>query len=1448
MSNPGNIDNLNFKVILDDTDFEKRIESDIKLAKKYNTTLSSMLDARRKEAKIEAQVAKAQAAANKERIKALQTNKQLSAEYTRQSSLLRDLATAGAAYFSVRGVRDFLKSVTEITGEYETQKLALSSMFQDAEAAEDVLSRVRKMAIRSPYTFQDLTKYTKQLAAFGSTPSEIVHELDMMADLAAGVGADLSRIILAWGQIRSATVLRGQELRQLTETGLPVMEELAKVLTETEGKLVSVGDVFDMVGKRAVTFDMVRQAFENMTSEGGKFYRMQEVLASSIEGKISNLKDAFQDMLRTVGENNSGAIKGTIDASRKLIENYQTVGKVLAGLIVTFGTYKAALLAVSAAHRIAGMAENIRLIAMCRKELGLLTATQQAFNVASKANIYVALASAVLGVVAAFVSFNKKNEEALRTSGQAVQSYEAERKELKKLIDTAGDESKSKEERKKAIDKINGTYPEYLEGMRVEADSAKELSKAYDQVSESLRRKYLEEQRAAMTGDQQAAANKTEAALWGYIKKIVPKSGVSAKGYGEIMSRLQNTFAKPGSNWGAGDIYNEILAAITGAGGSVSSRTRGALYRRVWDYSESRRDLASAEALFSQFSEGFNSSLKAAADGIDSTSTEILTKVSAVTESIRAINAQIASLEKKAKGEGLTDAEIKTLSDLREDLDEQRKKYKNMTGGDYDGKAGKKYRDYIDDFYKKIARDVTNYADMISETEIASMEDGNEKTLASLDLQHRQRTRAIKEQYEDELAQLERTVKEQGGKLDPSTDPRAKALVSKYAQAFLAEDLKHETDMAAAEKKILEERESNRLEYLQKFGTLKEKEDAIREKYQKRIDQTDKNGDTYGAKLARGEMSDELHELEREYSALYGLIFADAETLTDNLLARAIDETQKAIKRAAKDGGDIKELSELYERLRGLTEEKTKRNAWGVGGIVEALGLLRASSANMGSKNRTTVENAIGQRAAALSLLAKSGKELADITRDAAEALESFPGTLGEIGEALSGLTEDADNLVTALTSKDKGEVATSGIGAALNILRMVGDQITENRKALEEWEKALRNAEQAARMREITEAGKSDENIFGLGSPYQKAIGGMAKYIAAMNNLAKMQDAIASGKVQTGTTKGISAKNVGLGLGSGAAAGAALGSIIPGLGTLIGAAIGAAVGGIAGAVATETKPVFESILSHYGELFDKDFNLNPKIIDDYELLDETTKEIVDNWDAIRDAATEAMDEMRDNLSSLVGDMADEIRDRLVEAWRSREIYDAVDDIGGYVSGMIEDILEQSVFASVFKGLFDDLQQKMETSFAPGGDQDITDDLEGFLDSYPSLLESFAKAMDAAKGIAAEKGLNLWGDQSERSASSKALQTNFSQDTIDYWSGQLTLLVDYARRKDEKLEAIAGAVSSIDRDFTTSVQVYLARIQDDTSAIRGGVNSMRGDMYSVKLAIQNMNDKGVKML
>lgn len=1419
----GNIDSLNFEVLLDDDQFKRGLEEDLKLAKEFNISLSQVLDLRKKAAAAAKAEAKERSATGRALRQELQASRELAEQYVKQRSLLRDLSVAAGGYLSVQTVRKFLSELVGVTGEFETQRIALSAMLGDAAAAEDVLSRVRKMALKSPFTFQDLSKAAKQLTAFGSAPGEIVDELQMIADLAAGVGADMGRIILAYGQIRSATVLRGQELRQLTEAGLPIMEELARVLSETEGRLVNVGEIFDLVSKRAVSFGMVQQAFKNMTSEGGRFFNMQAELASSIEGKISNLRDAFDDMLRTIGEDNRGAIAGTIDATRKLIENYRIIGKLLAGLITTYGTYKAAIAALDMASTIQRNYQRlqafIRLFGIYRKELGLATAAQKLFNVTSMANVYIALGAAIAGVVAALVTFRKKNEEALRTAGETAKVYQDERRELEKLVSAAMDEKKSLDERKRAVEAINSTYGDYLEGMRIEKGTAEELAAAYDKVSEALRRKYLEEQHAAMTDTSQSAKNSAEAALWGYIQKIIPKSGVSTKDFGAITSRLQSAL-KPGSQWGAAEIFNEIVRGITDAGGKISNRQRGALYSRIWDFTEARKELATAEGLYKEFEDGFNAALASTTASINNSADQVTTKASAIAEGIKTITKEISELESRAKTTGLTDAEVKKLNDLRDDLDDQRKTYKGLTGEDY----GKEQRQQdnarakeVEDFYRRLRKDTAKYANEVATAEIEAMEDGNEKTLAMLDLQHAQRVEALESQYEDDLAQLEAMAVKLGKKFDPATSEGYKELVKKYSQAFLAETLKYENEYAAAEKQILDQKEQNRLEYLRKFGTLAQREQAIRDQYQSRIDAAKKNGDAYGEKLARKEMDEALADLEHDYSALYGLIFADAESLTDNLLAQAISETQKEIAKAVKNGGDIKTLTELYERLLALTTENTTRKKWGIAGILEAIDMLHQADADLATGDKGKTEKALADRAAAVALLKKSSKELANVLNSASEALAAFPGMLGKIGEALKAVAENAENLITALTSKDRGEIATSGIAAASNLLQMVGNQIKENKQTLEDWERALRSADQAARMRLINEAGEMEDNIFGVQSPYAKSIAAMAKYSEAMEQLVKMRETLNAGKVQVGTEKVISGSNIGKGAGAGAAAGAAVGSFLPGVGTAIGAAVGAAVGAITGAAARKTQPVFESLIEHYGQIVDENLNLNPKILDDYDLLDETTKQIVDNWEEIRKASQDAIEEMHSNLQQIVGDMADEIRESLVQAWKDDRIFQSIDAMRDHVTKVLEEMIEKAVFAAVFAKEFEKLQKRMEESLSPGGDQNLVDDMAAFMATYPPLLDKWTEAMKSAQETASAYGVDLWQNGSGETVSlasgiSKELVERNSSLIASYMNG---LRADVAVMRNLQTQFFTATAPQM-RDYMTEMLAQAQNLNTTT--------------------------------
>lgn len=366
----GTIDQLNFEVILDDKEFTAKVKHDIELANKLNISLSRLLDVKkqigkfnqddvtnnRKAQQILVDSARAQEKITREKIKTEGVQKRINAQieratkgYESQSRILNELKGYALGYLSIHGASQLLSSLVRVTGEFELQKTTLAAMLGDLNAAEGVITRIQGLAVESPFQFKELTTYAKQLSAFSVPAQELYDTTKMLADVSAGLGVGMDRIVLAYGQVRSAAFLRGQEVRQFTEAGIPILNELAKQFSELEGRAVSTSEVFDKISKRLVPFEMVAQVFKDMTSEGGKFYNMQEVQAETLRGKISNLKDAYEVMLNEIGKGQSENLKGAVDWARRLMQNYEETGRTLVELVAAYGVYKTALLALTAA-------------------------------------------------------------------------------------------------------------------------------------------------------------------------------------------------------------------------------------------------------------------------------------------------------------------------------------------------------------------------------------------------------------------------------------------------------------------------------------------------------------------------------------------------------------------------------------------------------------------------------------------------------------------------------------------------------------------------------------------------------------------------------------------------------------------------------------------------------------------------------------------------------------------------------------------------------------------------------------------------------------------------------------------------------------------------------------------------------------------------------------------
>lgn len=276
------------------------------------------------------------------------SSKEFSEELTKQSRMMREFVNTIKTYAGFYFFRDMFQELVAIRGEFELQQVSLRAIIQDARRADQIFSQIKGLAVISPFQFSDLVGYTKQLAAFQIPVNELYGTMKSLADVSAGLGVDMGRIILAYGQIRSAGVLRGQELRQLTEAGIPALDSLRKKLEEVRGVAQTTDDVFNAISTRQIPFEYIREMFTTMTEDGGMFYKMQEIQAASLKGMVSNLADSYKIMMNDIGEANDSVLKGIVGSITDAMRNWRYFSKAIEGVAVGYAALKVLQLARTA--------------------------------------------------------------------------------------------------------------------------------------------------------------------------------------------------------------------------------------------------------------------------------------------------------------------------------------------------------------------------------------------------------------------------------------------------------------------------------------------------------------------------------------------------------------------------------------------------------------------------------------------------------------------------------------------------------------------------------------------------------------------------------------------------------------------------------------------------------------------------------------------------------------------------------------------------------------------------------------------------------------------------------------------------------------------------------------------------------------------------------------------
>ena len=422
-------------------------------------------------------------------------------------SLKRVGMTIGGVFTAQKAV-EFVKTMIDVRQEVENLIISFETLLGSKDKATQFFSELSEYAVNTPLMLNDLAGGAQTMLAFNIEAEKVIPTLKQIGDISMGDRDRFNSLVLAFSQMSATGKLMGQDLLQMINAGFNPLA----TISEKTGK--SIGQLKDEMSAGAISSEMVAQAFADATAEGGKFHGMLDKQSKGLKGQISNLEGAIDNMFNAMGEKSEGILTGSVEVASELVKNYEAVGKALMSLVAVYGSYKTALIATLAVQKAASFVENIRLVAMFRKELGLATAAQQAFNITANANPYVLLATVILSAAAALAIYSKNcsaaADEAQRAADREKEQTDAinDKKEaIEKCISTITDENLAELDRLEALEKLKKLMPSVFEKYKTEKELIDKLTEARREYNEELREERNLKGEGNLKADQQRVAD-----------------------------------------------------------------------------------------------------------------------------------------------------------------------------------------------------------------------------------------------------------------------------------------------------------------------------------------------------------------------------------------------------------------------------------------------------------------------------------------------------------------------------------------------------------------------------------------------------------------------------------------------------------------------------------------------------------------------------------------------------------------------------------------------------------------------------------------------------------------------------------------------------------------------------------------------------------------------------
>lgn len=564
------------------------------------------------------------------------TNAQTNA-YRSQTGVLNGLKQFMNSYLSLLGAVRLVSNIKQITSEFELQRVSLRAITQDAEFADALFARIKATAIESPFATKELVTYTKQLAAYRIENEELYGTMQMLADISAGLGVSMDRLILAYGQVKAASVLRGTELRQFTEAGIPLVDELAKKFSQLRGEVVSTGEVFDLISTRQVPFEMVSDIFKEMTGEGGRFYEMQKKQAESLYGVYENLKDNIQNAFDAIGRSQRGLLMGIGKLATAGAKNLDILSAAILPLVVGMGAYRMAT--NMALKGTSGLAVSTNLLAKAEQRLAIINAkgnaergkiyklmiqariandkyTMSVLRAASATNVFSrawhtlkaaiianpfgAILTALVSIYSALSAYTNRLGDVERAQMRAANTAEDYKKSVESDFNLKGYDDLSKrlkeqedllKSQKKSYKEFANIYPELAEKYKTQEERLEALSRAEENRKNILEQiksdypeyfSYLDSEKGKVADLARGYADMTEEMRQQRLERLKARADELKFDLSKYQQRSQRTINKwwAGEGWWA--IANPVGALLypnTAAvrAGSVQAELSGIL-------------------------------------------------------------------------------------------------------------------------------------------------------------------------------------------------------------------------------------------------------------------------------------------------------------------------------------------------------------------------------------------------------------------------------------------------------------------------------------------------------------------------------------------------------------------------------------------------------------------------------------------------------------------------------------------------------------------------------------------------------------------------------------------------------------------------------------------------------------------------------------------------------